>query len=706
MKLALKLTTYSKLVLLIIGICTLFLLLFISLYLYTVQQEEDVFKSNSDQYRTEVNRLFDFNSKTQIVTINDLTYWDALVSFTKSKDITWFDRYIVNEFPTYEVDYIGIYNINKKFIAHTSKPNFKSKDFIPPQAMMHLYETKFSRFYMRVPEGVVEVLGGTIHPSNDPKKVKTKPSGYMFMARLLDQKYFKNLEDICSSKIQLLDKVNMDTIGNKKVTSVIKLRNADNMVVAKLLFQRPSHLNFEKTKELLLIIVIVTLISLIAAIHYSRKWIYKPLRLVTAILESDREISISLLKKEPGEFGYIGNLFEDHRKNRFQLEKSKEKAEESDKLKSTFLANLSHEIRTPMNAIIGFSDLLMDDKLSEDYKKKYLKIINTSGKSLVSIIEDLIEMSKIDAKQIAPKFKGLNIEKCLNELYNTLKVTIPDDKNIKFYQLGNNCKLPNDVLTDEIKLKQIIVNLLTNAIKFTDNGHVAFGCSICPNHKFLEFRVEDTGIGISEKDLKVIFDRFRRVEDDYSISLSGLGLGLSISKAYVEMLGGEITVESVFGGGSVFKFTIPLRYDEATQEENFSVPEIAYNESESKTILVAEDDNINFLLLKTILEKKNHIVLRAKNGQEVVDISASNPNIDLIFMDIKMPVLDGYEAFEKIKQDTPNRIVIAQTAHSSSEVKESIMKAGFSGYITKPLDKEKIFELINQVFQSNTVGKI
>src|SRR6187431_1867051 len=142
-----------------------------------------------------------------------------------------------------------------------------------------------------------------------------------------------------------------------------------------------------------------------AAIHYSRKWVYKPLKLVTNILESDREMSIYQLKKEPGEFGYIGNLFEDHRKNRSQLEKSKERAEESDKLKSTFLANLSHEIRTPMNAIIGFSDLLMDENLSEEFKEKYLKIINSSGKSLVSIIEDLIEMSKIDAKQIVPKFK-------------------------------------------------------------------------------------------------------------------------------------------------------------------------------------------------------------------------------------------------------------------------------------------------------------
>jgi signal transduction histidine kinase/CheY-like chemotaxis protein len=500
-----------------------------------------------------------------------------------------------------------------------------------------------------------------------------------------------------------LSKVDTDTIGNKKVTSVIKLRDTDNLVVGKLLFERPSHLNFEKTKELLLIIVIATFFSLIGAFYYSRKWIYRPLRLITTILESNKAIAINHLKKEPGEFGYIGNLFDDHRRNRFQLEKSKEKAEESDKLKSTFLANLSHEIRTPMNAILGFSDLLLNENLTDEYKKKYLKIINSSGKSLVSIIEDLIEMSKIDAKQIAPKLVGLNIEKCLKELFNTLKVTIPENKNIELYLLKNPYKLPNNVLTDEIKLKQVIVNLLTNAIKFTEKGHITFGFSVCSDNKFLEFRVEDTGIGITEDDLKVIFHRFRRVEDDYSISMSGLGLGLSISKAYVEMLGGQISVESVFGKGSVFTFTIPLLYDESQSLKHAVDSELVENDSDNKVILVAEDDNINFLLIKIILEKKNHTVLRAKNGQEAVDISAKNPNIDLIFMDIKMPILDGYEAFEIIKKQKPDCIIIAQTAHSSSEVKEKIMNAGFSGYITKPLDRDKIYELINKVFQNDTI---
>jgi CheY-like chemotaxis protein len=288
-------------------------------------------------------------------------------------------------------------------------------------------------------------------------------------------------------------------------------------------------------------------------------------------------------------------------------------------------------------------------------------------------------------------------------LYNTLKVTIPEDKNIDFYLIKNSVKLKRDILTDEVKLKQVIVNLLTNAIKFTENGHVFFGFSVDQDKQLLEFKVEDTGLGISEKDLRIIFDRFRRIEEDYSISLSGLGLGLSISKAYVEMLGGEIGVTSVYGKGSIFTFTIPLVYDESSKEKIVSSDDNLDVDFERKTILVAEDDNINYLLLKTILERKKHIVLRARNGQEAVDISVSNSAIDLVFMDIKMPVLDGYEAFEIIKKHRPQLFVIAQTAHSSSEVKERIIQVGFSGFITKPLDKEKIYDVINKVFQNDSI---
>jgi CheY-like chemotaxis protein/two-component sensor histidine kinase len=351
-----------------------------------------------------------------------------------------------------------------------------------------------------------------------------------------------------------------------------------------------------------------------------------------------------------------------------------------------------------MNAIMGFSDLLHDINLEEKERLEYLKIIKNSGGSLVSIIEDLIEMSKIDAKQIMPNYKGLDLENCIAELYDSIKITIPKDKEIQFYILENPDKLQGNILTDETKLKQIIVNLITNALKFTDRGFVAFGYSINKDKDVLEFKVEDSGMGISENYLKVIFERFRRIEGNGSVELSGLGLGLSITKAYVEMLGGAIKVKSTIGLGSVFSFTIPLKLDQTVQAVKPKKAKSFYRNYDNEIILVAEDDTINFLLLKKIIELKNHTVIRAKNGQEAVDICTENPNITMVFMDIKMPILDGYQAFEIIKVIKPELPVIAQTAYSSFEDKEKIMQLGFTDCITKPLDKEKVFELLDTVF--------
>jgi CheY-like chemotaxis protein len=420
--------------------------------------------------------------------------------------------------------------------------------------------------------------------------------------------------------------------------------------------------------------------------------------LITNILEKGKESTIYTLKMEPGEFGYIGNLFEENNNQQKQLEISKKRAEESDKLKSSFLANLSHEIRTPMNAIVGFSDLLANPDLSEKDKTEFLKIIKDSGNSLVSIIEDLIEMSKIDANQITPNYRGINIEKCMEELYTTLKVTIPADKNIDFYIIKNEEKITNEILTDEIKLKQIFVNLITNAIKFTNTGHVAFGYNVNHQKNVIEFRVEDSGVGINEGNLDLIFDRFRRIEDDFTIEFCGLGLGLSISKAYVEMLGGTIDVKSTIGIGSVFVFEIPLIYQKSTGIDDTVHSSLFFEDTGSKTILIAEDDNINFLLLKKILELKNYTVLRARNGQEAVNMCKENLTIDVVFMDIKMPVLGGFEAFETVKNYRPELPVIAQTAYSSSEDREKIINSGFAAYITKPLDKTKIFEILDRIF--------
>ncbi|MFD0779476.1 ATP-binding protein [Flavobacterium myungsuense] len=682
----------------------LFFLLYIFIYVYTIQQEKEVYKTTNALFSDEVSNLFELNSKTHLATLTDVTFWDGLYDFAKTKDISWYNRFVLGEFESYDVEYIGVYNINNEFVVKTSTSEIKTENFIPKQVLKNLYSKKVSRFFMKIPEGVAEVFAATIHPSDDPKKDKHKPSGYFIMARLLDKNYFNNFQRISSSQVSLVFN-NRDTISDEdNVTKVLVLKDWSNKAVSEIVFKRPFNLDFRSTKKILSIIILAFILNIIVYLYYSRKWMYGPLKTITSILETGNEDAIKVLKKSPGEFGYIGNLFEENSNQRKQLVIAKQKAEESDKLKSSFLANVSHEIRTPMNAIVGFSDLLNDTSLSKKDKSEYLQIIRNSGSNLVSIIEDLLEMSKIDANQISAKLVSFDLNKCIHDLYDTIKVTIPVEKKIDFYVIDNPNPIIKNILSDEVKLKQIITNLITNAIKYTNNGKVSFGYEVHENDKTIVFTVKDSGVGIDKKNIDIIFDRFRRIEDDFSVELSGLGLGLSICKAYVEMLGGTIQVESAIGEGSTFVFTVPLQYDKSNLQKK---PEEIANDIESnsdRVILIAEDDNINFLLLKKILELKNYTTIRAVNGQEAVTICSTNPAIDVVFMDIKMPVMDGYAAFEKIKVFLPNLPVIAQTAHSSTEDKERVLQAGFTGYVTKPLDKEKIFELLDELFRKKRMN--
>ncbi len=311
------------------------------------------------------------------------------------------------------------------------------------------------------------------------------------------------------------------------------------------------------------------------------------------------------------------------------------------------------------------------------------------------------EMSKIDSNQIAPNFTVVNLESCVNELYETVKVTIPN-KSIEFILIKSSLPAEFNIITDDIKLKQVILNLLTNAIKFTDTGMVTFGYEIDEKNELIHFTVRDTGLGIDEQEHQNIFDRFKRVDSDVSIKVGGLGLGLAISKAYVELLGGTITLDSKVGEGSTFYFTIPLKY---AKIDNIMVRPINNHEitkSENKLILIAEDDNINYLLFQKMMQNKNYEIIRAINGQEAVEICLGNPNIDLVLMDIKMPIMTGFEAIEQIQPMRPNLPIIAQTAYSSSEDRVKIEEAGFTDYITKPLDRERLFELLTKYLEKES----
>jgi signal transduction histidine kinase len=696
-----KISIYSKLLLLIFVISISFIILFFSLSYYTSKQEEEVYSLTQKQLNDEVNSIMQLNSETHISILTDITYWDELVKFTKTKNEKWFDDVIGSSIGMYFVEYLGVYDlegneVGKKYTSKIKKPI----KFISSDLLKKVYNEKNMNFYVKLSEGFAEVFIGTIHPNIDPKKNKTKPQGYFVMVRLLDDAYVKRLEKITSSEVTFTQNDNGLLVRDNFIFDDYVLKGWDGKKITNLSFKRIFYVNFNSTDNILLVIVIFFVAFLLLAVSKLRKWISTPLMLITKILETSNKDAVKHLKKSPGEFSKIGYLFEEAFSQRKLLEKAKAKAEESDKLKTAFLTNLSHEIRTPMNAIIGFSELLNHKDVGPIEKSEYIEIITKSGYNLVSIIDDLIEMSKIDSNQVVPNLSSVNINDCVREIFESVKITIPKTKEIEFVLKKQGEDLPHCLFTDVVKLKQILFNLLTNAIKFTDNGYVKLSYEWNKRKNQLEFYIEDTGLGIEKRNQEFIFERFRRVDSDYSIRVGGLGLGLAITKAYVELLGGKIVLKSDIGKGSKFKFTLPVIFDkreESLLERIEVIKEDVSSSLKNKTILIAEDDNINFLLFDKIMKDSNYKIIRAKDGEEAVNIFKENPEIDLVLMDIKMPKMDGYQALKEIKMYKPSAIVVAQTAFSSSDEIEKIKQEGFDSYITKPINKEKLFDTISTV---------
>jgi signal transduction histidine kinase/ActR/RegA family two-component response regulator len=688
---------YTKLLYFITIMTVFFMLLFLSLYIFNNRQEKQTYQNSQKQFITEVQSVLKLNSDGPTALLTDLTFWEGLGNFTISKDKNWFKKNIVDNFKHYDFELIEVYGSDNNPIINNEYSKIKSKVIIPKEALEQLNKKGFATFYIKSPKVIIEIFGTKIQSVNNSN---SKNYGYFLVGRLLDKDYIQTLETNSNSKIKIVESNTIESNDRNNMNYIFPLKNWNNETISNLTFTRTLNLEYNNIQNLLTIIVLSFILFILIFIYYCRLWFFAPLNTVTEILETGNKKSIDVLKKAPGEFAHIGNLFEENRNQKLELVKAKLKAEENDRLKTSFLSNLSHEIRTPMNAIVGFTELMMNTKVKEQEQNEYLNIIDKSGKNLISIIDDLIEMSKIDSHQIKPNLTSVNIESCINELYETIKVTIKKSKKIDFFILENKSPAHFNISTDEVKLRQIIVNLVTNAIKFTNEGYVAFGYEVIEDKQQIKFTVKDTGFGIDEDSHQHIFDRFRRVGDEKSIKAGGLGLGLAISKAYVEMLGGTIALESKIGKGSVFSFTIPLVYDKV---EMITVQPIKNKTNikgeEEGTILIAEDDNINFLLFQKIMKTKNFKIIRAQNGQEAVNICLNNPEIDLVLMDIKMPVMDGFEAFEKIHPIRPNLPVIAQTAFSSNEDKERILKEGFSDYITKPINREKLFDLIDNIFK-------
>jgi signal transduction histidine kinase/ActR/RegA family two-component response regulator len=380
-----------------------------------------------------------------------------------------------------------------------------------------------------------------------------------------------------------------------------------------------------------------------------------------------------------------------------KLKKSKIKAEESDQLKSAFLANMSHEIRTPMNGIMGFTELLKQGNLSLEEERSYVEIIQKSGIRLLNIINDIVDVSKIEAGQMNVSLTSTNIDKQLQYI-NTFFKPETQEKGIQLILNTNPTEEALIITTDKEKLYAILINLVKNAVKYSNKGKIEFGYEI--KGDWIQFYVKDDGIGISKDRQKAIFERFVQADFNDKMARQGAGLGLAIAKAYVDLLGGEIWVKSELDKGAAFYFKLP--YSINNQKNNNTQFALEENQEscvvKNLKILVTEDDNISRLLILKVLKKFSKELLTAKTGLEAVEICRNNPDIDLILMDIQMPLMNGYEATKEIRKFNTAVIILAQTAFALEGDKLKTIAAGCNDYISKPIKIQELSILLQHYF--------
>ncbi|MDQ8204508.1 two-component regulator propeller domain-containing protein [Pelagicoccus sp. SDUM812003] len=438
-----------------------------------------------------------------------------------------------------------------------------------------------------------------------------------------------------------------------------------------------------------------------------------------AVAERTRELDKANKKLETAYnqiLAYQNHLEDTVRERTRELEVAKSAAERSDRLKSAFLANMSHEIRTPMNAIVGFLHFFDNESLPAEERKRLIAIVNQSSETLLALIDDILDLSTIEAGEAEIDLQPIDLRELCDQLYSLFRSSAKTKSNSQLSLEYDDRNAPSrsnfSVMLDPLRLRQILSNLLTNAIKFTEDGSITLSCRFEPceeaNRTQVVFEVRDTGIGIPENQLADIFKRFHKVENDRQKLYRGTGLGLTISQKLTELMGGRISASSKIGQGTTFTIKLPCDWSPAEQgvSQPTSETDNPFDKApdlEGYTALIAEDETPNFEYISHVLAPTGIKLLRASDGQETLDLLARH-SVDVLVLDLKMPVMNGYEAARLARERFPNLPIIVQSAYAMKEEINRSLAAGADAHLCKPFTPDQLLQAIDKQLRSRSYG--
>jgi PAS domain S-box-containing protein len=754
-----------------------------------------------------------------------------MVKFVSTKDNKWASENINTMLDVHHANCVWIYNSKEEKIHSIKNLDDPKLDNLPvsDKSFSVLFKgTKFPHFFAITQEGLMEIYGASIHPTNDFDRIST-PAGYFFVGILWDKKYIKNIEQVIDCSFNILLSGDKDTILTnpavrtfyKKIFDPINNNEIAKIVVSKDISQFISMEHIPKRTFGSIMIFFVVFVLVTAFTFWL--WITVPLRKISIALNTNDASHIAKVVSNKSVFGDIAkmiieffeqkkeieqsekkfkDMFENHsavmilvdpvsgnivdanksseefykydynklismnisdldiqpKENlKFELSRSsngennyfiykhklangvirdvevfskpitvndnkvlfvivhditdrknaeerlietKNEAEKATLMKAQFLSNMSHEIRTPLNAIIGLSNLMISDDDIDDRKRENLKAIKFSADHLHAIINDILDFSKIEAGKISLETIDFNIRELIENASKTLELKATEKK--LYLKASVDKCIPEILIGDPVRLNQIIINLVGNAVKFTEEGGVEIKVDVDKKDNgniSLNFKVCDTGIGISQSKIKNIFESFTQAYVDTTRKFGGTGLGLAITKKLVEMQGGEVIVESKVGKGSIFSFSISFGISDKQNIEEKKVIQIHRNLSGIK-LLLAEDNVMNQFFAKQLFLKWEIKVDVANNGIEAVELLKKN-DYDIVLLDLQMPEMNGFEVIEvirNIKSDVRNHNipVIALTADISPDTKEKVNSSGMNDIVLKPFEQHELCSKISK----------